>query len=106
MAIAIGSTVSFGDWDDSTGDEIVITGTVISEFTDPEDRNPRPSFNVRTAGQRTFTPYVDECRPATTEEVLGMEQCAGGMHSWVDKVGKLPALTQCTRCGDYYGNAA
>lgn len=32
--------------------------------------------------------------------------CHTGMHSWIDNVGKLPADTVCTRCGETYGDPA
>lgn len=32
------------------------------------------------------------------------EDCAQGLHSWIDETGKLPADTRCTRCGALYGN--
>lgn len=32
------------------------------------------------------------------------DECAQGIHSWIDAVGKLPADTKCTRCGELYGN--
>lgn len=60
---AIGTTVSFWDWDDSTGEEIKLTGTVEEAFTDPDDRHPRPSYRVRLASGACHTPYADECRP-------------------------------------------
>lgn len=59
----IGQTVSFGDWDDATGEPITITGIVESEFNDPNDRYPRSSLHVRTASGAVHTPYADECRP-------------------------------------------
>jgi len=104
MSMAVGSMVSFSDWDDSTGDPIIVTGKVESEFTDPDERYHRPSFHVRTAGGRVFTPYSDECRPAKPAELEGAAQCAEGMHSWINATGKLPANTQCTRCREFYGD--
>jgi hypothetical protein len=32
------------------------------------------------------------------------DDCAHGIHSWIDAVGKLPPDTKCTRCGELYGN--
>jgi hypothetical protein len=61
--MTIGTKVSFSDWDDATGDPITLTGTVENEFTDPDDRNPRPSFLVRMADGSAHTPYADDCRP-------------------------------------------
>jgi hypothetical protein len=41
------------------------------------------------------------------EEELGDQggpaDCAIGLHSWVNEVGKLPADTPCDRCGETYG---
>jgi hypothetical protein len=102
MSMLVGSMVSFGDWDDRTGEEIVITGKVESEFTDPEDRNPRPSLHVRTVSGHVFTPYAADCRPATQDEMDAALHCINGLHSWVDAVGKLPAYARCQRCGAFY----
>lgn len=41
-------------------------------------------------------------RPGPTDP--DSEACVAGIHSWVDKVGKLPADTPCTRCGELYGD--
>ena len=32
------------------------------------------------------------------------DDCAHGIHSWVDAVGKLPADTACANCGELYGD--
>jgi hypothetical protein len=32
------------------------------------------------------------------------EDCAQGVHSWVDRIGLLPPDTRCTRCGEAYGH--
>lgn len=34
----------------------------------------------------------------------GLELCSQGLHSWVDKSGRLPSDTTCTRCGELYGD--
>lgn len=34
----------------------------------------------------------------------GAEDCAQGLHSWVNETGKLAPDTRCTRCGEAYGN--
>ncbi|MFZ3482186.1 hypothetical protein [Sphingomonas sp. 3-13AW] len=33
-------------------------------------------------------------------------ECSVGLHSWVNEVGRLPADTSCTRCGELYGDPA
>ncbi len=30
--------------------------------------------------------------------------CEAGLHSWINKTGKLPPDTACTRCGELYGD--
>lgn len=32
------------------------------------------------------------------------DECDDGLHSWIEEVGKLPADTACTRCGELYGD--
>lgn len=32
------------------------------------------------------------------------EDCENGMHSWTDKVGRMPANTKCNHCDELYGN--
>lgn len=99
----VGTVVAFPEWDDSTGEPIMMVGTLQSAFRDPDERHARNSGHVETASGRVYTPYLDECRPAKPQELEGMAQCVDGLHSWVDAVGRLPAITTCTRCGDRYG---
>lgn len=64
-----------------------------------------------------FDPDAQEWLPGTyaTREEAQAEadrlneiapDCAAGLHSWIDEVGKLPADTACTRCGELYGEPA
>ncbi|AXK43805.1 hypothetical protein [Erythrobacter aureus] len=32
--------------------------------------------------------------------------CEAGLHSWIDETDKLPADTECDRCGEPYGDPA
>lgn len=53
--------VKFWDWD-HRGQEVLFVGTVVGEFTDPEERYARPSYGVRLDDGGYKTPYADECR--------------------------------------------
>lgn len=60
----IGKTVKFHDWDND-GNEVVITGVVLDEFTDPEDYRPSYSIKVNPECARYpnhhATPYTSDC---------------------------------------------
>lgn len=46
---------------------------------------------------------ADTARQAL-KEIEEADPCKMGIHSWADEVGKLPADTRCTRCGELYGD--
>lgn len=56
--------------------------------------------------------YCDRCNNQLESGQIGLcddcqdsaNDCADGMHSWVNETGKLPPDTRCTRCGALYGN--
>lgn len=43
-------------------------------------------------------------RETTANEDKAHADCALGIHSWSDAIGKLPPDTKCTHCGELYGN--
>lgn len=60
----LGKVVQFPEYDEA-GNDIMLTGVVESDFTDPDDyEHYRPSFRVRTAEGKCYTPYQDECYSA------------------------------------------
>jgi hypothetical protein len=65
MTSMLGRQVIFQEWDDESGEEILLQGTVEEEFAEPpeEDAYQRLNYRVRTPMGRCYTPYACECRP-------------------------------------------
>lgn len=58
-------------------------------------------------GDVTCIPDDDSDAALVLLQTVGhMIDCASGIHSWSDAVGKLPPDTPCEHCGELYGNPA